>query len=198
MTLDISGVANIRRMFCPGCQKMWWDVLSQDGLSFILSVSVWTIHSVLLTRWYLINVLYEWSPTLTLICLLLFLLFKIINLLPQSLTKYMTQIWCFAFSWFKEVGNLSLTTLSHMKQLTPISKRLHFKLLHIHFNWTSLACVTYKWTLFNIHSKLLFCIRFQDINLSCNPSAALFKYASLYKVLVYILKQWLINAFVFN
>ena len=29
----LSGVANLRGMFCPGCQKMAWDVLSRDGLS---------------------------------------------------------------------------------------------------------------------------------------------------------------------
>ena len=28
---------------------------------------------------------------------------------------------------FKEVGNLSLITFCHMKQLTPISKSLHFQ-----------------------------------------------------------------------
>ena len=29
----LSGVANLCGMFCPGCQKMAWDVLSQDVLS---------------------------------------------------------------------------------------------------------------------------------------------------------------------
>ena len=31
----LSGLANQCRMFCPGCQKMAWDVLSQDVLSYI-------------------------------------------------------------------------------------------------------------------------------------------------------------------
>ena len=43
------------------------------------------IHSVLLVASiYIINVLYEWSPTLILIFLLLMLLFKIMNLLIHS------------------------------------------------------------------------------------------------------------------
>ena len=29
----LSGVANLYGMFCPGWQKMAWDVLSQDVLS---------------------------------------------------------------------------------------------------------------------------------------------------------------------
>ena len=29
----LSGVANFCGMFCPGCQKMAWDVLSRDVLS---------------------------------------------------------------------------------------------------------------------------------------------------------------------
>ena len=29
----LSGVANLCGMFCPGCQKMAWDVLSRDVLS---------------------------------------------------------------------------------------------------------------------------------------------------------------------
>ena len=29
----MSGVANLCGMFCPGCQKMAWDVLSRDVLS---------------------------------------------------------------------------------------------------------------------------------------------------------------------
>ena len=28
----MSGVANLCGMFCPGCQKMTWDVLSRDVL----------------------------------------------------------------------------------------------------------------------------------------------------------------------
>ena len=32
-------------------------------------------------------------------------------------------------SGLKEVGNLSLITFGHMKQLTPFSKSLHFKVL---------------------------------------------------------------------
>ena len=31
----LSGVANRCGMFCPGCQKMAWDVLSRDVLSYI-------------------------------------------------------------------------------------------------------------------------------------------------------------------
>ena len=30
----LSGVANRCRMFCPGCQKMAWDVLSHAVLSY--------------------------------------------------------------------------------------------------------------------------------------------------------------------
>ena len=33
----LSGVANRCGMFCPGCQKMEWDVLSRDVLSYIPS-----------------------------------------------------------------------------------------------------------------------------------------------------------------
>ena len=33
----LSGVAKRCGMFCPGCQKMAWDVLSRDVLSYILS-----------------------------------------------------------------------------------------------------------------------------------------------------------------
>ena len=33
----LSGVANLCGMFCPGCQKMAWDVLSRDVLSYIQS-----------------------------------------------------------------------------------------------------------------------------------------------------------------
>ena len=29
----LSGVANLCGMFCPGCQKMAWDILSRDVLS---------------------------------------------------------------------------------------------------------------------------------------------------------------------
>ena len=29
----LSGVANLCGMFCPGCRKMAWDVLSRDVLS---------------------------------------------------------------------------------------------------------------------------------------------------------------------
>ena len=29
----LSGVANLCGMFCPGCQKLAWDVLSRDVLS---------------------------------------------------------------------------------------------------------------------------------------------------------------------
>ena len=29
----LSGVANLCGMFCPGCKKMAWDVLSRDVLS---------------------------------------------------------------------------------------------------------------------------------------------------------------------
>ena len=36
----LSGVANRCRMFCPGCQKMAWDVLSRDVLSYILFAPV--------------------------------------------------------------------------------------------------------------------------------------------------------------
>ena len=31
----LSGVANLCGMFCPGWQKMAWDVLSRDVLSYI-------------------------------------------------------------------------------------------------------------------------------------------------------------------
>ena len=31
----LSGVANRCGMFCPGCQKMAWDVFSRDVLSYI-------------------------------------------------------------------------------------------------------------------------------------------------------------------
>ena len=31
----LSGVANLCGMFCPGCQKMAWDVMSRDVLSYI-------------------------------------------------------------------------------------------------------------------------------------------------------------------
>ena len=34
---DLSGVANRCGMFCPGWQKMAWDVLSRDVLSYILN-----------------------------------------------------------------------------------------------------------------------------------------------------------------
>ena len=36
----LSGVANPCGMFCPGCQKMAWDVLSRDVLSYIQSRSL--------------------------------------------------------------------------------------------------------------------------------------------------------------
>ena len=38
----LSGVANLCGMFCPGCQKMAWDVLSRDVLSSSLVVSLKT------------------------------------------------------------------------------------------------------------------------------------------------------------
>ena len=41
----LSGVANRCGMFCPGCQKMAWDVLSWDVLSYIL------FHHPLLNKW---------------------------------------------------------------------------------------------------------------------------------------------------
>ena len=31
----LSGVANLCGMFCPGCQKTAWDVMSRDVLSYI-------------------------------------------------------------------------------------------------------------------------------------------------------------------
>ena len=34
----LSGVANLCGMFCPGCQKMAWDVLSRDVLSGSLNL----------------------------------------------------------------------------------------------------------------------------------------------------------------
>ena len=34
----LSGVVNRCGMFCPRCQKMAWDVLSRDVLSYILLV----------------------------------------------------------------------------------------------------------------------------------------------------------------
>ena len=34
----LSGVANLCGMFCPGCQKMAWDVLSRDVLSYIQEI----------------------------------------------------------------------------------------------------------------------------------------------------------------
>ena len=36
----MSGVANLCGMFCPGCQKMAWDVLSRDVLSGSLKKSL--------------------------------------------------------------------------------------------------------------------------------------------------------------
>ena len=32
----LSGVANLCGMFCPRCQKMAWDVMNRDVLSYIL------------------------------------------------------------------------------------------------------------------------------------------------------------------
>ena len=37
---DLSGMANLCGMFCPGCQKMAWDVLSRDVLSGSRSLTV--------------------------------------------------------------------------------------------------------------------------------------------------------------
>ena len=34
----LSGVANRCGMFCPGCRKMAWDVLSRDVLSYIRKI----------------------------------------------------------------------------------------------------------------------------------------------------------------
>ena len=39
----LSGVANRCGMFCPGCQKMAWDVLPRDGLSYILILRVFNV-----------------------------------------------------------------------------------------------------------------------------------------------------------
>ena len=36
----LSGVANRCGMFCLGCQKMAWDVLSRDVLSYIQDIYV--------------------------------------------------------------------------------------------------------------------------------------------------------------
>ena len=36
----LSGAVNRCGMFCPGCQKMAWDVLVRDVLSYILSAPV--------------------------------------------------------------------------------------------------------------------------------------------------------------
>ena len=36
----MSGVANLCGVFCPGCQKMAWDVLSRDVLSGSLENSM--------------------------------------------------------------------------------------------------------------------------------------------------------------
>ena len=47
----LSGVANLCGMFCPGCKKMAWDVLSRDVLSGSLIKlkaavlqSLWLLH----------------------------------------------------------------------------------------------------------------------------------------------------------
>ena len=40
----LSGVANLCGMFCPGCQKMAWDVLSWDVLSGSLIISFFLIR----------------------------------------------------------------------------------------------------------------------------------------------------------
>ena len=39
----LSRMANLCGMFCPGCQKMAWDVLSQDVLSGFLLNNMWDI-----------------------------------------------------------------------------------------------------------------------------------------------------------
>ena len=41
----LSGVANRCGMFCPGCQKMAWDVLSWDVLSYIPEIETETEKS---------------------------------------------------------------------------------------------------------------------------------------------------------
>ena len=42
----LSGVANLCGMFCPGCKKMAWDVLSRDVLSgSLLSIGVLSDYS---------------------------------------------------------------------------------------------------------------------------------------------------------
>ena len=37
----LSGVANLCGMFCPGCQKRAWDVMSRDVLSGSLFLALW-------------------------------------------------------------------------------------------------------------------------------------------------------------
>ena len=37
----LSGVANLCGVFCPGCKKMAWDVLSRDVLSGSRFQKVW-------------------------------------------------------------------------------------------------------------------------------------------------------------
>ena len=48
----LSGVAKLCGMFCPGCQKMAWDVLSRDVLSGSpcehLSFDTWPVLTVCL------------------------------------------------------------------------------------------------------------------------------------------------------
>ena len=45
--LDVlSGVANPCGMFCPGWQKMAWDVLWRDVLSYILIIRAWNRESL--------------------------------------------------------------------------------------------------------------------------------------------------------
>ena len=51
----LSGVANRCVMFCPGCQKMAWDVLSRDVLSGSHEMAhlLWATNQVAQVIWYL-------------------------------------------------------------------------------------------------------------------------------------------------
>ena len=44
---DLSGVANLCGMFCPGCKKMAWDVLSRDVLSSSQGIHMYNMWGLL-------------------------------------------------------------------------------------------------------------------------------------------------------
>ena len=46
----LSGVANGCGMFCQGCQKMTWDVLSWDVLSYIRLADIGSLGKELLSQ----------------------------------------------------------------------------------------------------------------------------------------------------